>query len=110
MKSALDGGRGFNEQNSADSEKVVIINEKAARRLWPGQNAIGQMGKFNNERRVVGVVGNVRHQAIEQEGEMEGYLPITQASMGSVEWVVARWRELPALAPRVGTVSGSVGA
>ncbi len=86
----------------------MIINEKAARRLWPGQNAIGQMVNFNNERRVVGVVGNVRHQAIEQEGEMEGYLPITQASMGSVELVVRARMELPALVSSVRSALGSV--
>ena len=85
----LLAGREFGPQDTADSEKVLIINEKAARRLWPGQNAVGQMARINrDERRVVGVVGNVRHLALEQEGGLEMYLPIAQTGINSVELVV----------------------
>jgi predicted permease len=85
----LQAGREFGPQDTADSEKVLIINEKAARRLWPGQNPVGQMALINrDERRVVGVVGNVRHLALEQEGGLEIYLPIAQTGINSVELVV----------------------
>ena len=88
MRIPLVAGRNFSAHDAAESEKVVIINEKAARRLWPGQNAVGQLAMIGGERRVVGVVGNVRHQSPEQEGELEAYLPLTQVTTGSVELVV----------------------
>jgi predicted permease len=99
MKIPFIAGRDFGPQDTAQTEKVVILNEKAARRLWPGQNPIGQIALVNAECRVVGVVANVRHQTVEQEGGLEMYIPITQNSMGSVELVVRTRLEAEALAP-----------
>jgi putative ABC transport system permease protein len=88
MRIPLIAGRDFNEHDTAGSDMVMVVNEKMARRLWPNQNPIGQIAIVNGERRVVGVVGNVRHQTLEEEGGLEVYLPITQVSNGSVELVV----------------------
>jgi predicted permease len=74
----LRTGRGFTERDAAASEPVVVINETLARTLWPGQNAIGQMMTQNGGRRVVGVVGDVRHKALEEAGGSEMYLPMRQ--------------------------------
>jgi predicted permease len=108
MKIPLIAGRDFNEHDTADSDKVMIINEKMARRLWPGQNAVGQMVAGNKDIRVVGVVGNVRHKALEEEGGLEMYLPITQESMSSVELVVRTKGTLDSLAPAIRTALRSV--
>ncbi len=94
-------GRDFSEHDTADSEKVILVNEKMARQLWPSQNPIGQIALVNRERRVVGVVGNVRHQALEQEGGMEMYLPIAQEPSSSVELVVRTKLATKAVAPGV---------
>ncbi len=88
MRIPLIAGRDFNAHDTADSERVILINEKAARQLWPGRDAVGQMAEVDGPCRVVGVVGNVRHQALEQEGGLEVYLPLTQEPMSSVELVV----------------------
>jgi predicted permease len=101
-------GRDFNEHDTADSEKVIIINQKTARRLWPGQNAVGQIAMNNGERRVVGVAGDVRHQALEQEGEMEMYFPITQVSSNSVELVVRTKLPPESLAPSIRAALSSI--
>ncbi len=63
---------------------------------------------FNGPRTVVGVVGNVRHQALEQEGEMEAYLPITQQGMGSVELVVRTRLAPESVAPGIRAALRSV--
>ena len=84
----LRAGRDFAERDTADSEKVIILNEKAARTLWPGQDPVGRIARFDSERRVVGVVGNVRHLALEQEGGLEGYIPVTQAGADTVDLVI----------------------
>jgi len=36
------GGRDFSEHDNANSERVVIVNETAARTYWPGQSPLGR--------------------------------------------------------------------
>ncbi len=100
MRIPLTAGRDFTARDTAESEKVIIVNEKMARTLWPNQNPIGQITR---ESRVVGVVGNVRHQSLEQEGGLEMYLPITQVPSGSVELVVHTRLSPQSLAPSLRT-------
>jgi putative ABC transport system permease protein len=88
MQIPLIAGRYFDVHDGPKSEPVIIVNEKMAKRLWPGVNPLGQVAQVNGGCRVVGVVGNVRHQALEEEGGLEFYLPITQTHNGSVELVV----------------------
>ena len=93
MKIPLVAGRNFTAHDSADRQKVLIINETLARRLWPGRDAVGQIGSTGGvDWQVIGVVKNVRHASLEQEGEPEMYMPITQqVSYGSLD-LVARFR------------------
>ena len=85
----LLAGRDFTEHDTANSEQVIIINDTLARRLWPGQDAVGQMVTQDGGRRVVGVVGGVRHVTVEQESGSEMYLPIRQTTdFSAVELVV----------------------
>jgi len=82
-------GRTFTERDRAESEPVVMINESAARTLWPGQNAVGQIITQDHGRRVVGVLADVRHKALEETGGGEMYLPIRQTfDYGEVDLVV----------------------
>jgi predicted permease len=81
-------GRDFMARDNAESELVAIVNEKAAKALWPGQNPIGQKVQFAGDRRVVGVVANVRHLVLEQEGGLEGYIPMAQAGSATVDLVI----------------------
>ncbi len=74
----LKSGRSFTERDAAASDKVVMINETLARTLWPGQNAVGQMMTQDGGRRVIGVVGDVRHIALEVAGGSEMYIPLRQ--------------------------------
>jgi len=85
----LRTGRGFTERDRATSESVVVINETMARTLWPGQDAVGQVLTQDGGRRVVGVVGDVRHHAPEEPGGSEMYLPLRQTGdYSAVELVV----------------------
>jgi predicted permease len=85
----LRDGRDFTERDAALSEPVVIINEALAHTLWPGQNPIGQIMTQDGGRRVIGVVGNVRHIALEKGFTNEMYLPIRQTNdFSSVDVVV----------------------
>ncbi|MEX2264809.1 MAG: ABC transporter permease [Bryobacteraceae bacterium] len=85
----LRAGRDFTEQDTPSRERVIVLNETLARTLWPGQNPIGQMVEHDGGRRVVGIVGDVRHKALEEGFTGELYLPIRQTnSYSSVDLVV----------------------
>jgi predicted permease len=98
----LLSGRDFTERDSLSNEGVIIINESLARKLWPGQDPIGQKVAEGGGRRVVGVVGDVRHVAVEQESGLEMYLPIRQVpDHMSVELVVRTTLPPATLAPTI---------
>ena len=77
----LKAGRVFTDHDNLESTKVVIISETLARKLWPGESAIGKRlvdwraEKFPRE--VVGVVGDTR-QSLDQEPWQEMYVPYAQ--------------------------------
>ena len=103
MRIPLRAGRFFTANDTAESEEVMIVNETMARRLWPGRDAIGQVALLggNREWRVVGVVGDVRHSALEEAAGMEMYLPIPKIGASSVDLVVRAKLPVKALVSRV---------
>jgi predicted permease len=76
----LRAGRDIAPGDVRTSEPVMVINETMARTLWPGQDPIGKyvLNACARERRVVGVVGDVRHLALEQASGNEMYIPMRQ--------------------------------
>jgi predicted permease len=85
----LQAGRVFAEQDRASSEPVVLVNQTLARTLWPGQDPIGQVMTQDGGRRVVGVVSDIRHEALESKGGSEMYLPMRQTGdYGAMELVL----------------------
>jgi predicted permease len=98
----LLAGRDFTQRDTPSSELVIIINETLARKLWPGQDPIGQMVTQDGGRRVVGVVGDVRHLALEKGSGSEMYLPIRQTTdYSSVDLVVRTTLPPATLAPAI---------
>ena len=81
-------GRNFTEHDTKDSTLVAIVNEAMARATFPGQDPIGKIvtnfGPANETLEIVGVVGNVRHLALETEPRAELYQPLGQASWPSI--------------------------
>src|SRR6202035_2851925 len=86
----LRSGRTFTESDPASSDSVVVVNETLARTLWPGQNPLGQMVTTDGGRRVIGVVADVRHEALEKAGGSEMYLPMRQTGDYSAMNLVVR--------------------
>jgi predicted lysophospholipase L1 biosynthesis ABC-type transport system permease subunit len=61
------------------AEPVVIINEAAARKYFPGEDPIGRSVNISREdRTIVGVVGDVHQASLEMEPRAEGYVPLAQ--------------------------------
>lgn len=88
MRIPLVRGRNFNEHDVKDALPVAIINEEAAKQTFPGEDPIGQFvenfGPKNEKLQVVGVVGNVRHLALETAPRPELYQPLGQGTWPSV--------------------------
>jgi len=80
----LRQGRLFDARDRAGAEQVVLVNETLARRLWRGRTPVGEtitvpdMGTPAS-RRVVGVVGDTRHEGLAAEPQPEIYRPAYQA-------------------------------
>lgn len=78
-------GRDITWQDTLNKEPVVIINEFAARRHWPGQSPIGREARGFDSKpgRVIGVVSNVRLTSLESSPGSEIYLPVFYGPEGS---------------------------
>jgi predicted permease len=102
MQIPLRAGRYFEASDNAEFEKVIVINETLAKRLWPGREAIGQIMNLQGGSRVIGVVGDVRHGTLEEAGGPEMYLNFRQIDdWNAVELVVRSARPAASLGPDV---------
>jgi putative ABC transport system permease protein len=87
-------GRAFNGGDDLDAPEVIILSRRAAESLFPGRPAVGQEvrvtfdgGGADNWSRVVGVVGNVKHDQRWDDRGIELYYPHSQ--YGLAETVLA---------------------
>ncbi len=85
----LRAGRDFEERDGSSGVKVAMVNESLARKLWPGQDPVGQQILNPDPITVVGVVADVRHLALEKEAGFELYFDMRQTGdYSSVDLVV----------------------
>ena len=81
-------GRNFDEHDTKGSLPVAIINEETAKQVFPGEDPIGKFvenfGPKNEKLQIVGVVGNIRHLALETAPRPELYQPLGQATWPAV--------------------------
>jgi predicted permease len=97
----LVAGRDFNEGDRNDAEKVVIVSESLARRLFPNGDAVNRrlmwtdpvmkfIGVSMGPRRIVGVVPDVDDENIVPEPAMTVYHPLEQEMLGGRLFVHSR--------------------
>ncbi|HEU4387242.1 MAG TPA: ABC transporter permease [Blastocatellia bacterium] len=90
MKIPLISGRFFGDQDTKGSEPVVIVDENMSRTYWPNSDPIGKRLKFgradnkNPWMKVVGVVGEVKHYALDTDSRVALYVPHLQSGAGSL--------------------------
>jgi predicted permease len=77
-------GRFFSAADGPDSPRVAIINDAMARRLWPGRDPVGKRFKLAPADSaalwftVVGVVGDMRRQGLENAPVPQMFEPLAQ--------------------------------
>jgi putative ABC transport system permease protein len=78
----LRQGRFFDHRDASNVPRVVIVNQTAAQRLWPQDNAIGKRVRLQGWEgfaEVVGVVGDIKHNGLSAPPSMDAYLPYGQS-------------------------------
>jgi predicted permease len=76
---AVKSGRLFDRADRAGATDVVLINEAAVRKYFPGTDPIGRTVTLNADSRVVvGVVGDVHQRSLETTPREEAYAPVAQ--------------------------------
>jgi putative ABC transport system permease protein len=82
----LLAGRTFRATDTEGSEAVMVISERMARFHFQDRDPVGQLlYSGTGNRRVVGVVGDVKPIADDEEPAPAAYLPLRQ-STGILEW------------------------
>lgn len=76
-------GRAFNDEDTAGSERVVIVNDVLAAALAPGGDVLGQSFRFGDPEdpwtlRVVGVTPDARYSRLDDTNVPFMYLPLAQ--------------------------------
>ena len=89
MEIPLVEGRYFESGDTEDGRLVVVVNEQAARSIFDG-NALGRkITMWFGDAEVVGVVGDVKHRALEMSADSEIYFPMGQVwAFQTVEMIV----------------------
>ena len=85
-------GRAFDERDTSDGNKVIIINETLAKRAFPDQDPLGKrIRSWRDEnilREIVGVVQDVRYFGRDDKVRGLVYVPHTQNSWRSMSLTV----------------------
>lgn len=81
MRIPLVEGRALNDFDRMGSARVMVISQATARRIWPGQRAIGKRMHFATSNELYEVVGIARDSTATNIGEqpqMMAYMPFDQ--------------------------------
>jgi putative ABC transport system permease protein len=113
----LVSGRTFTEQDTADRDRVVVINRRLARQVFGDEDPQGRQVRVGASTQapfqVIGVVGDERHAGIDVEATASFFLPYRQAASGRDLSIVVRTTGRPAaaassLASLLGPFGGAV--
>jgi predicted permease len=100
-------GRFFNQDDTLEKDRVIIVDEFMASEYWPNQDPIGKRVRFGDlkstapHRTVVGVVGRVKQYGLDTDGRIALYVPHTQSGTRALYVTVRTEADPAALAASV---------
>jgi putative ABC transport system permease protein len=80
-------GRNFTEQEVSQSAKVMVISDLLARQTFPNEDPIGKrliLAMGDQPIEIIGIVGDIRHRALESDPLPAMYLPTYQTGWMNV--------------------------
>jgi predicted permease len=102
LRVPLRSGRVFDAREVPGRPNSVILNQAAARLLWPGQSPIGRRLRTFQDRvasaEVIGVVADAKYEAIDRPARPAVYYDAGQLTVRGGSVIVARTRGDPAAA------------
>src|SRR4029077_14276223 len=84
-------GREFTDGDTATSPKVAIVNEAFAKKIWPGQQAIGKVFRTSKDGPPIQVVGMTRtgkYLYLYEPPQMFVYFPMVQRYNNTASLIV----------------------
>lgn len=85
-------GRDFDDRDQPKTQRVVIINQKMAETLWPGESAVGKRITIGTQNRnpyeIVGVVKTGMYRALGEDPKPFFYYPLAQRQPGNMSLVI----------------------
>jgi macrolide transport system ATP-binding/permease protein len=82
-------GREFAGTDTAESPRVVVINEVMARRYWPDGNALGGRVRLGqNVSEVVGIAAEAKYNSINETPTAQIYLPMIRSEISTLRMVI----------------------
>jgi predicted permease len=103
-------GRFFEAGDKLDALQVCIVSERLAKAVWPNEDAIGRKLRMGGPgtapepddwMTVVGVVRDIRHQALEREAGPDLYKPSLQLAWKQMHFLVRARGSALALVPDI---------
>jgi putative ABC transport system permease protein len=88
LKIPLRRGRFVDSTDRKSAPRVAVINEAAASKYFPGEDPIGRTVSIDEDRTVVGIVGDVRQTALETAPIPEAYIPLAQSNVPGAELLI----------------------
>ena len=87
----LEIGRDVRPGDTEDAADVAVVSRSFTERYWPGEDPLGRSFNFAfRERRIVGVVGDIRFRGLERKSEPQVYLPHLQVPDGGLIFYIPK--------------------
>jgi putative ABC transport system permease protein len=86
-------GRLIDTTDTATSRQVVVVSRSAADQFWPAADPIGSRVRFRlagitYDAEVIGIVGDVQHEALDRLAPLELFVPYSQSGFRALTLVV----------------------
>ena len=102
LRIPLRSGRYFEPSDRQGAQRVIILNESAAKRYFPGEQALGRAVNLGGvDLTIVGIVGDVHQTSLEASPSAAAYVPMAQSRIGFGELVVRAGGDPTALLPAI---------
>ncbi len=93
MGAAIVAGRDFTEQDLIGEPWRVIISQRLAQTLWPGENAVGRTmllwkGQGDRPAEVIGVAADMRDWGLDGDRSLAVYIPYYMGGFSPAQFVI----------------------
>jgi putative ABC transport system permease protein len=100
-------GRGLTDADDGRAQRVALVSQEMARKLWPGEDPLGKRLRYHGDEQpppwmtVVGVVGDVRQYGLDAPATAALYVPDAQNPQWAATLVVGTTSDPLSLVPAI---------